>query len=156
MAKKYKHWNDGKHQKPIFETGLMADEIMRNLTQFLMNDFKISEKTDIQQHYVIQRFDKATQYMENVCHILRDANSINALYPVDFEQRRIRWMSAKGYCFRLMALLDTISVFVHKDTNVQKYADLSEQLMMLSVKIQNILISDDKRKKNSKPYVGNA
>lgn len=156
--KKYKHWNDGKCMpvREPFYTGKIADEIKRDFIMFVLNDFEPTDMSNTEKTYIHDRFNKAISMMEDISYILRDANAINAMYGIDYEQRRERWNDAKGLCFRLMGLLDDICVFVPHIKNKQKYADISEKLFRLSKKIYNLIISDDKKKKkNCKQYLGN-
>lgn len=157
MGNKYKHWNDGKYKglQDPFRTGKLADDIKRDFITFLLNDFDNSNLADIEKRYVGDRFEKMISLMEDVGYILRDANAIGKLYGIDYEQRRIRWITARGYCFRLMGLLDDIAVFVPHIKNKQKYADVSARLSELAQKIYNLIVSDDAhKKKNCKQYLG--
>lgn len=110
--KKEKHWNDGKYRpiKEPFYTGKLADDIKRDFINFILNDFEPTDLTNTEKMYVHDRFNKAISIMEDISYILRDANAINKMYGVDYEQRRIKWNDAKGLCFRLMGLLDDICV----------------------------------------------
>lgn len=158
MAKKYKHWNDGKHKKleEAFETWKMADEIHRDFIRFLLNDFEPVDLSNTEKTYVHDRFNKAIGIIEDITYILRDANAIRAMYATDYEQRRIRFERARGYCFQLMGLLDNIAIFVPHIKNKQKYVDTSGRLMEVAGKIQNLIRSDDRRRKREcKPYEGN-
>lgn len=102
--KKEKHWNDGKYRpiKEPFYTGKLADDIKRDFINFILNDFEPTDLTNTEKTYVHDRFNKAISIMEDISYILRDANAINKMYGVDYEQRRIKWNDAKGLCFRLM------------------------------------------------------
>lgn len=158
MGKEYKHWNDKKHKgiKVPFKTGDMADEINRDFIRFLLNDFDNVNLNDVEKRYVGDRFEKMISHMEDICYILRDAWSIKRYYGVDYEQRRARWIAARGYCFRLMSLLDNLVEFIPHIKNKQKYVDISDKLSELAEKIQNIIASDDQhKKKNCKQYMGN-
>lgn len=160
MSKKYKHWNDNKYEglKEPFRTGKLADDIHKNLVQYLLNDFQkeLEGIDEIKKRYLIQRFDKASSYVEDICYLLRDANAIKKWYGIDYKMRRERWTTARGLCFRLMGLLDDTKSFIPETKNTQKYVDLSGDLMNLASMIQNIILSDDKdKKKNCKQYMGN-
>lgn len=157
MGKKEKHWNDGKHRDPKsrFQTGCLADEIHRDFIRFILNDFQPEAIEEAARAYSTSRLTRMASVMEDICTILRDGWSINKWYEVDFEQRRIRWIEARGLCFRLMAMLENVTIFVPHVKNKQKYADLSARLMELSGKIYNLMLADDaEKKKKAKNYRG--
>ena len=149
-----RRWND-KKKSDNFQTGDLADEIHRDLIRFLLHDFSVEGLDSVEKHYVAGRMNRTISIMEDICTILRDGWSIQTMYGVDYEQRRIRWTAARGLCFRLMGLLDNVLEFIPKVRNKQKYFDISAKLMTLAQMIQAIIASDDKRrKKNCKKYMG--
>lgn len=125
----------------------MADEIHRDLVRFLLRDFNREGMTGTEAVYVTENLRKALSLMEDICTALRDGWSINKWYESDYDERRARWIEARGLCFRILSLLDNIPEFIPQAKNKQKYVDISARLEELAVKIYNLMVSDDKEKK---------
>lgn len=157
--KKYEHWCDDKHQEPKddnkFVIGDMADEIYSELEQYILHDinkdllvvFDDDMQGNISKRYVLHKTTNILDNAENLASIVVDANSIYAMYEVDYRRRRELWLEARGLCFRIIKQLKNISAIMVEGTNIKKYVRLSKELSKLANKIKNVMISDDKKKK---------
>lgn len=156
MGKKYKNWCDNLHTKSEsqFDTGDLCERLVSKLTDWVVHDFTIYD--GMTQGQVIlqrERMKNILDIAETIESLVNDANSIYALYGIDYQERRIRFMRARGLCFQLQTRLRHIVNYVHKDTNVQKYISLNSEIDVISNKIKNIMVSDDKKRKTKeKPY----
>ena len=81
----------------------------------------IIKNTFIQKEYIIDKLKSILHTAEQIELYVKDANSIYAVYGVDYEMRRRRWLTARGYSFQLVAQLTHISDLTVNKTNIQKY-----------------------------------
>ena len=156
MSKEQKHWCDKKYIKKetSFDTGDLAHKIVNTLTEWTLHDMSITGTMDKYQIMCMRkRMHDILKLSEKIECLVVDANSIYAIYNIDFEERRRKWLLARGYCFQLTVMLTHITEYVYKDINVQKYIDIENDIKRLAGKIKNIMIKDDKRgKENIKEY----
>lgn len=158
--KKYEHWCDNQHQKPSdtnkFIIGDLAYDIYSKLEKYLLYDihkdmmitFNDSVQGNISKNYVIKKTYKILELAEDIELIVKDANSIYALYSIDYERRRQLWLESRGKCFRLIQQISHISSIMVNGINIEKYVRLTDDIYKLSNKIKNIMVSDDKKKKD--------
>jgi len=163
--KKCAHWCDPQHQKPkednIFVIGEEAKSIYNALEKYLLHDinkdlmlaFPDENQEKINKNYVIKRFYSILDNAEQLELTTFDANSVYAIYNIDYKFRRQKWITARTLCFDLVHQLNHIASILIKGSNLQKYVDLSARLNILSDRIKNVMASDDiKRKKYVKEY----
>lgn len=151
MGKKYKHWCDKEHTETEsqFDTGILAHNLASTLTDWLMADFTIIDgmspyQIDLQRSRMLNIIHTA----EKLEATIKDANAIYAIYPCDWEERRIRWLRARCLCFDLTTYITHIVNYVEKDTNIQKYLRLESDIVAIGKKIKNVMIADDQRRKS--------
>ena len=157
MAKKFEHWCDGEYddKETKFVIGEMAENLYKELENYMLYDIRkdLDASTDPQdilaRNYIVKRFYSMLDNAEKVELNVKSANSIYALYGVDYEWRRKLWIASRSYCFQLIAQLKHITPIMIKGVNIRKYTRLSKKYSDLSVKIKNIMVSDDTRKKKS-------
>ena len=159
MGKKYKHWCDNQYQEPKednkFVIGDMAHDIFNTLEKYLLYDihkdmlevFDDDVQGHISKNYVVKRVYEMLDNAERIELVVKDANSIYALYGVDYKRRRELWLEARGLCFRLIQQITHISSIMVKGTNIQKYVSLVDNIYKLARKIKNVIVSDDEKKK---------
>ena len=156
LSKEQKHWCDKKYIKKEtnFDTGDLAHKIVNTLTEWTLHDMSITETMGKYQIMCMRkRMHDILKLSEKIECLVVDANSIYAIYNIDFEERRGKWLLARGYCFQLTVMFTHITEYVYKDINVQKYIDIENDVKRLAGKIKNIMIKDDKRRKeNIKEY----
>ena len=150
MAKKYKHWCDPYHtpKQTNFDTGDLAYKIVKTLTEWLMHDSSIvPNMTKEQVELIIERTKKIFEIAEEIECLVIEANSIYAVYNCDYVERRNLFRKARGYCFHITVRLRHIVDYVYKDINIDKYLQLEDQISHLANMIKNIMVKDDKRRK---------
>ena len=156
--KQDEHWCDNRYNKKDghFVIGELAEKIFRDLENYFLHDLSKTltvTENDIQKEYIIDKLKSILHTAEQIELYVKDANSIYAVYGVDYEMRRRRWLTARGYSFQLVAQLTHISDLTVNKTNIQKYANISTELYTLAEKIKNIMEKDDmKKKKYCKEY----
>ena len=156
MSKQYKHWCDKSHEykETNFDTGDLAHKVVNILTDWVLHDSTITtDMNDVQITLMRERMISIIELAEEIeCQVI-DANSIYAVYDIDFQLRRKLLISARGKCFRLTTKLRHVVNYVHQSTNIQKYLDIEKDVEHLANMIKNIMIKDDKRRKTqSKKY----
>ena len=150
MSKKFDHWCDKKYQKKEtnFDTGTLAHKLVTTLTEWVMHDITVSDELDANEKFIQrQRMSRVLETAERIECLIKDANSIFAIYDSDYEERRRRWIAARGYCIRLSVILTHMGEYFAPRTNIQKYVDCEVTVKTLAGKIKNMMISDDKRRK---------
>lgn len=166
MGNKYDHWCDNQHQEPSednkFVIGDLAHDIFNRLEKYLLYDihkdmliaFEDTVQGTIAKNYVVKRVYSILENAEEIELIVKDANSIYALYGVDYERRRQLWLEARGKCFRLIQQISHITSILVEAVNIEKYIKFTSSIYKLSGKIKNVMISDDeKKKKYCKTYL---
>ena len=169
MGKLYTHWCDSQYEAPNetknkFVIGELIKNLYKNLEIYLIHDinkdltvmFDDVQQTALARNYVVKKFYNILDNADKLQNTAQDANSVYAVYDVDFEYRREKWLEARGLCFQIYAQLDHVSTITIKGTNLQKYIDLSNDCKYIAEKIKNVMIADDqKKKKYGKKYLIN-
>lgn len=155
MSKRKDNWCEGQHKRP--ETKFVIEEtskaLQKDIEDYILHDMDIESSEPVKRRFVYDRMKSILDQAEYITAIVVDANSVYALYACDFENRRIKWLNARGSCYRIIAMLNGISRIVHKNTNLSKYARMCKEYENLAEKIKNIMYSDDKkRKEHCKEY----
>lgn len=150
MSKEQKHWCDKKYIKKEtnFDTGDLAHKIVNTLTDWTLHDMSIAEGMDKYQIICMRRrMQDILRISEKIECTVIDANSIYAIYNIDFDERREKWLRSRGYCFQLTVMITHLAEYVCTDVNIQKYINIESDIKILAGKIKNIMIKDDKRRK---------
>lgn len=135
----------------------MAHKIVNILTDWTLHDSTITtDMNDVQIVLMRKRMISLIELAEEIeCQVI-DANSIYAIYNLDFQARRKLFISARGKCFKLTAKLRHVVNYVYQSVNVQKYLDLEQDIEHLANMIKNLLAKDDKKRKTqAKEYIIN-
>ena len=150
MPKQEKHWCDKihKHKETNFDTGDLAHKIVSILTDWILHDMSIT--TDMDQErikFMKKKMNKILKNAEKIeCWVI-EANSIYAVYNVDYKLRRKLLLKARSRCFKLTTQFRHIVDYIYQCVNVKKYLDLEKEIEHLANMIKNIMIKDDKRRK---------
>ena len=124
MSKEQKHWCDKKYIKKEtnFDTGDLGHKIVNTLTDWVLHDMSIVEGMDKYQIICMRRrMQDILRLSEKIECTVVDANSIYAIYNIDFEERRRKWLLARGYCFQLTVMLTHITEYVYQCTKIYRY-----------------------------------
>lgn len=149
MSKQYEHWCDKKYQakESNFDTGDLARKLVDTLTDWVLCDTAKLTEDMPNVELKRRRMQKLLDTSEQIECIVNDANSIYAIYLVDFAERRRKFLIARGLCFQLTTMLGHIVKYAAPETNIQKYLDLQNDIKNIGGKIKNIMIKDDKKRK---------
>lgn len=156
VPKQDQHWCDRIKNKSEtkFKIEEEAKALQKDIDSYLLHDIDIGKEDPVRRRYIYDKMYSILSSAENVVSMIMDANSIYAIYSCDFENRRVKWLDAKGQCFQLIAKLNTVAGIVYQSTNLSKYANLAYRYEKLAEKIKNVMISDDKiRKEKCKEYI---
>lgn len=150
MAKQYDNWCDKQYQKQEtkFDIGTLAHILVNKLTEWTLHDMTLSE--NLNEYQILnqrRRMQNILRLAEQIECLSVDANSIYAVRQVDFDERRRKWLQAKGYCFQLTVMLTHLTNYCARNTNIQKYLNLQSDIKTLTTKIKNVMIKDEKLRK---------
>ena len=162
---KEKRWCDNQHKPPkdtYFIIGKLAGELYTSAENYLIHDinkdmsvvYEDEAQNKIARNYVIKKLYNILDTAEKLENAVYSANAIYAWYDIDFAARRKGWIKAKGLCFELSTQLNHVGTKTLKGTNLQKYVDLSKDAKTIAHKIDNMIKSDDKkRKQHPRTYI---
>ncbi len=157
MAKQYEHWCDkGRNKESIFETELIAEKLQMELEQYILRDIAPNNEDPVKMRFVYDKMSSILCKAEIITATVKDANSVQAIYAIDYINRRDKWLNAKGLCYQITVLLKNVSLILKEGVNLEKYCRISYAYeKKLAPKIKGVMVSDDKRrKKQCKKYSG--
>jgi Na+/phosphate symporter len=164
MAKESEHWCDRKHvpSEQKFTIGDLAEKLYKDLESYLLHDIDkrlkeiVADEESLSCEYLKIRFYSILLSAERLELTVKDANSVHAFYHSDFRYRRMRWIEARGICFRIINQCNHMAGLVVKHANIQKYVDCADLANTIQHKIYNLIKSDDRRRKKYAKTYGDA
>lgn len=127
----------------IFE---MSDAVRKTIDEYTERDFDIEDVKDPRRRRkIVREFDFINDCARDIGSYSRAANVIYIDDDESYSQRKSWWNLAKGSCAKLRGEFKHIAEYVDKDTNVQKYVDMNDDIIKIETKITNVMKSDHRR-----------
>ena len=164
--KKYEHWCDLYHpseeekEKRVSELEKQSEQFYKDVEKWLLEDISkyikecMEDESPIKKNHIARKCYRILDNAEELVSTIKDANGVYAIYGVDWEYRRKRWLKARGLCFKLNSQLQQVASTVVAKTNIEKYTRLAGITYKLANMIKNNMASDDiKKKEHCREYL---